>query len=57
MTDRDGLSPWCIVRLLPKMQRIVVCRCRKRNHAVEHIRALQRLNRAAVYEVIFDPVD
>ncbi|MBW4440035.1 MAG: hypothetical protein KME10_02110 [Plectolyngbya sp. WJT66-NPBG17] len=57
MTYRDRLSPWCIVRLLPKMQRIVVCRCRKRNHAFDHLQALKRLNAEANYEIIFDPSD
>ncbi|MCU0547757.1 MAG: hypothetical protein MUC48_00280 [Leptolyngbya sp. Prado105] len=57
MTYRDSLFPWCIIRLLPKMQRIVVCRCRNRNQAQAHIQALQRLNRQAIYEVIFDPMD
>jgi hypothetical protein len=54
---RERLSPWCIIRLLPEMQRIVVCRCRKRNDALDHVQALKRLNRQAIYEVIFDPVD
>lgn len=57
MTYEDRFSPWCIVRLLPKMQRIVVCRCRKRNYAIEHIQALKRLNAEAIYEIIFDPAD
>lgn len=57
MTYRDSLFPWCIIRLLPKMQCIVVCRCRNRNHAQAQMQALKRLNRQAVYEVIFDPPD
>ncbi|MBE9010198.1 hypothetical protein IQ250_08270 [Pseudanabaenaceae cyanobacterium LEGE 13415] len=54
MTYQERLSPWCIVRLLPKMQRIVVCRCRKRNDAIAHLQALKRLNAGAIYEIIFD---
>lgn len=57
MTYRNRLFPWCIVQQLPKMQRIVVCRCRSRNHAIEHRQVLHRLNRNAVYEVVFDPLD
>lgn len=57
MTYQERLSPWCIIQLLPKMQRIVVCRCRKRNDAIDHIQALNRLNAEAIYEIIFDPGD
>jgi hypothetical protein len=31
MTYLERLSPWCIVKLLPDMQRLVVARCRRRN--------------------------
>ena len=34
MTYLKRLSPWCIVKLLPNMQRQVVARCRSRNDAV-----------------------
>lgn len=34
MTYLERLSPWCIVKLLPNMQRQVVARCRRRNDAV-----------------------
>jgi hypothetical protein len=34
MTYLERLSPWCIVKLLPNMQRRVVARCRRRNDAV-----------------------
>ncbi len=52
---RDRLSPWCIVQLLPKMQRRVVVRFRKRNNATEHLRVLKRLNPIGNYEIVFDP--
>ncbi|MGV0029327.1 hypothetical protein [Phormidesmis priestleyi] len=52
---RDRLSPWCIVQLLPKMQRRVVKRFRRRNDATEHLRVLQRLNPSGCYELVFDP--
>ena len=52
---RDRLSPWCIVQLLPKMQRRVVARSRRRNDATEHLRVLKRLNPIGTYEILFDP--
>jgi hypothetical protein len=55
MSYRDRLSPWCIIQRLPKMQRSVVARFRKRNDAEAHLRALQRLNPALHYEIVFDP--
>jgi hypothetical protein len=55
MSYRDRLSPWCIIQLLPKMQRSVVARFRKRNDAEAHLRALRRLNPTLHYEIVFDP--
>ncbi|WAL61992.1 hypothetical protein [Thermocoleostomius sinensis] len=55
MNYRDRLSPWCIIQLLPKMQRSVVARFRKRHDAEAHLRALRRLNPALHYEIVFDP--
>lgn len=57
MSYRDRLSPWCIIQLLPQMQRSVVARFRKRNDAEAHLRALQRLNPSLPYEIVFDPLD
>ncbi len=51
---RDRLSPWCIIQLLPKMQRRVVVRFRRRNDATEHLRVLKRLNPIGDYELLFD---
>ena len=51
------LHPWCIVRLLPKMQRIVVGRFRKGNDADEHIRSLRHLIPQGQFIVMFDPGD
>jgi hypothetical protein len=49
------LHPWCIIRLLPNMQRATVNRFRRRNDAAEHMRVLRRLNPQATYTVIFVP--
>ncbi|MGD1950951.1 MAG: hypothetical protein ACFB14_15065 [Leptolyngbyaceae cyanobacterium] len=51
------LHPWCIVRLLPKMQRVVVGRFRKGNDADEHIRSLRQLIPQGQFVVMFDPGD
>ena len=57
MNYRDRLSPWCIILLLPQMQRSVVARFRKRNDAEAHVLALKRLNPTLHYEIVFDPID
>ncbi|NJN01450.1 MAG: hypothetical protein HC873_15370 [Leptolyngbyaceae cyanobacterium SL_1_1] len=54
VTYRDRLHPWCIVRLLPKMQRIIVARFRSRNEADAHRRILRQLIPQAVFAVLFD---
>ena len=55
MTYRDSLSPWCIIQHLPKMQRVIIARFRKRNDAEAHLRILKRLNATLTYELLFDP--
>jgi hypothetical protein len=50
----NRLHPWCIIRLLPKMQRVVVVRFRRRNAAEDHLRVLKRLTPDATYEIVFD---
>lgn len=52
---RQRLHPWCIVCLLPNMQRAVVSRKRQRNAAEDYLCALKRLHPAASYVLIFDP--
>ena len=54
MTYFEKLHPWCLVRLLPNCQRIVVARFRKRNDADEHLRVLQRLVKHRTFVIIFD---
>ena len=55
MLHRQRLHPWMIVRLLPKMQRIVVGRFRNWSDADGHLRILQQLIPAAKLIVVFDP--
>lgn len=52
---RQRLHPWCIIRLLPNMQRAVVSRKRQRNAAEHYLCALKRLHPAASYVLIFAP--
>ena len=54
-TYLERLSPWCLVRLLPKMQRLTVGRFRRCNDAHEHMRILRQLVPEANYVIVFDP--
>jgi hypothetical protein len=54
-TYLERLSPWCLVRLLPNMQRLTVGRFRRWNDAHEHMRILRRLVPEANYAIVFDP--
>lgn len=56
MTYRDLLYPWCIIQHLPRMQRLNVARFRRQSDALEHLRALKRLNSRGDYEIVFDPL-
>ncbi|NJO40034.1 MAG: hypothetical protein HC769_09980 [Cyanobacteria bacterium CRU_2_1] len=57
LSYHDRLHPWCIIRLLPKMQRTVIARFRKRNDAEAHLKLLQQMNPEAKYAIVFDPSD
>ncbi|NEP24183.1 MAG: SPOR domain-containing protein [Moorea sp. SIO1F2] len=54
MTYYHRLHPWAIVRLLPKMQRVVVGRFRNRSDAEGHLKALKRLMPDAEFIIVFD---
>lgn len=56
MTYYQQLHPWCIVRLLPDMQRPVVFRFRRRNDAEAHLRILRQQDMNQHYEIVFDAV-
>ena len=56
MTYHEQLHPWCIIHLLPKMQRSTIGRFRRRIDAEAHLQVLHRLEPTAKYEVIFDPI-
>lgn len=55
MSYQQQLYPWCIIRLLPNMQRLVVIRYRRCNEAEAHLRILRRQATTAEYEIVFDP--
>ena len=57
MTYYHRLHPWAIVRLLPKMQRVVVGRFRNRSDAEGHLKALKRLMPDAEFVIVFDVGD
>jgi hypothetical protein len=48
------LHPWCVIRLLPKMQRIVIQRFRTRSQAEEYLKIVRRLMPAALHHIVFD---
>ena len=52
---RTNLHFWCIIRLLPNLQRVVVARFRKRNDAEEHLRIRRRLEPDAEFIIVFEP--
>ena len=54
---RDRLQVWCIIRLLPNVQRVVVGRFRKRNDAEDHLKVLRRLEPDGIFIIFFDLPD
>lgn len=55
MTYFEKLSPWCIIRPLPTLQRRIIARFRRRNDAEAHLQVIRRLIPHVTYEVVFDP--
>ncbi|MDY6783637.1 MAG: hypothetical protein SW833_14035 [Cyanobacteriota bacterium] len=55
-TSKPKLNPrpWCIVRQLPNMQRLVVARFRRRNDAEGYLQILRRLLPVSSHAIIFD---
>ncbi len=54
MTYAERLFPWCIIRLLPNLQRLIVARFRRRGDAEAHLKTLQRMVPHVTYEIVFD---
>ena len=55
MTYFNLLHPWCIIRQLPNLRRLVVARFRRRIDAESHLQIISRLIPNVTYEIIFDP--
>lgn len=55
MNYQQQLHPWCIVRLLPNLKRLVVGRCRRRNEAEAHLRLLRQQLAIDDFTIVFDP--
>ncbi len=55
MTYKAQLSPWCIIRPLPNLQRRLVARFRRRNDAESHLQILRQLTPNAPFTIVFDP--
>lgn len=49
-----NIHPWCIVRQLPNMQRLVVARFYRRNDADGYIQVLRRLLPGVNHTIVFD---
>jgi hypothetical protein len=49
-----NIHPWCIVRQLPNMQRLVVARFYRRNDADGYIQVLRRLLPGVNHAIVFD---
>jgi len=56
MTYRDRLNHWAVIRLLPKMQRVVVARFKHRSDADGYAVLLRRLFPDGLFVVVFDPI-
>ena len=54
---KSNPHPWCIVRLLPNLQRQVVARFHRRNDADGYLQILQRLLPTASYVIVFQAAD
>ena len=54
MTYLKQLYPWCIIKPLPNLQRLIVARFRRRNEAEAHLQVIRRLMPEITYTIIFD---
>lgn len=57
MTYRDSLYPWCIIRLLPDLQRVLIQRFHRRGNAEAYLEALKQLLPDTPHIIVFDPSD
>ncbi|MGV0024867.1 hypothetical protein [Phormidesmis priestleyi] len=57
MHDRDFLNRWIVVRLLPKMQRIVIARFCTQIEAEDYVKVVRQLIPNDEFLVMFDGDD
>jgi hypothetical protein len=59
MSYQDSLKPWVIYRRLPDFQRQAIERFRRRTHAEEYLKVIQRLSPHSEFEIVYDiaPID
>lgn len=55
MTYQTQLQPWCIVRQLPEMKRVIVDRFRRYQDADERVKLLRRQAPQSTFVVLFEP--
>ncbi|QLE54088.1 hypothetical protein [Nostoc sp. TCL26-01] len=51
---KSNIHPWCVIRQLPDMQRLVVARFHRRHDADGYLQVLQRLLPKANHLIVFD---
>ena len=54
MSYQNSLSPWVIYRRLPNFQRQFIDRFRRRTHAEEYLKVIQRLSPHAEFEIVYE---
>lgn len=52
---KSQLYPWCIVRLLPNMQRLTIARFHHRSNADGYLSVLRRIEPEAAFVIVFSP--
>ncbi|MCC5639933.1 hypothetical protein LC593_29725 [Nostoc sp. CHAB 5844] len=53
---KSNTHPWCIIRQLPNMQRLVVARFHRRHDADGYIQILRQLLPTTKHVIVFDLV-
>ncbi|NJR51603.1 MAG: hypothetical protein HC780_20440 [Leptolyngbyaceae cyanobacterium CSU_1_3] len=54
MSYQNSLKPWVIYRRLPDFQRQLIERFRRRPHAEEYLKVIQRLDLDGEFEIVYD---
>lgn len=54
LKPKSNTHPWCIIRQLPNMQRVVVARFHRRHDADGYLQILQQLMPTTKHVIVFD---